>query len=101
LPRERLWIEFQRIQQAAGIHLSCRDDRDHTCTDACHLYAFHSLRRAYATLNVTRLDGPTLQRKMRHKSFTTTLGYINLANRMQESAADVFIPDVGAKKVVS
>jgi len=27
-----LWCEFARIQQEAGIHPSCRDDREHECT---------------------------------------------------------------------
>ncbi|HEY1598812.1 MAG TPA: hypothetical protein VGG64_04375 [Pirellulales bacterium] len=57
-------------------------------------------RRAHATLNVTRLDAPTLQRKMRHKALSTTLGYISLANQMQESAADVFVPEVLHSKKV-
>jgi integrase len=92
--RERLWLEFRRIQAAAGIKLHCPDSDKHKCTRTCHMYAFHSLRRAYATLNVARLDAPTLQRKMRHKAFSTTLGYIGLANRMQDAAADVFVPEV-------
>lgn len=97
--RKKLWEEFRRIQTAAGIELPCPDEDKHKCTTACHRYGFHALRRAYATLNVNRLDAPTLQRKMSHKAFATTLGYINLANRMQESAAEVFVPDVLKAKV--
>jgi hypothetical protein len=51
-------------------------------------------------LNVTRLNAPTLQRKMRHTAFSTALGYISLANQMQESAADVFVPEVLHSKKV-
>lgn len=68
-----LYSEFRRIQKAAGIHLTCRDADRHECTEACHYYGFHALRRGYATLNADRLPAPVLQKKMRHKSFTTTL----------------------------
>jgi integrase len=88
-----LWVEFARIQKAAGINLPCRDPRPHECSDACHLYGFHSLRRGYATLNVERLPAPVLQRKMRHKSFTTTLKYIALAEKLQKTAEQVYVPE--------
>ena len=86
-----LWVEFARIQQAAGINLPCRDARGHECTDACHAYGFHALRRAYATLNADTMSA-VLQKKMRHRSFTTTQRYIALADKMKGAAEKVFVP---------
>ena len=88
-----LWEEFQQIQKAAGVNLPCPQASEHTCTDACHYYGFHSIRRGYATLNADSLPAPVLQRKMRHKSFTTTLRYISLANKMKQGSERVFVPE--------
>lgn len=90
-----LWTEFNRIQERAGIHLECMKPDKHDCTPSCHLYGFHSLRRAYATINASRLPAPVLQKKMRHKSFTTTLGYIAMADSMKAGAEAVFVPKLG------
>ena len=53
-----LWTEFQRIQQAAGIHLACPDAAKHKCTPACHRYGFHALRRGYAHPERRQYAGP-------------------------------------------
>ena len=53
--RGTLTTQFARIQEAAGIYLVCRNPNEHECTDACHRYGFHSLRRGYATMNAERL----------------------------------------------
>jgi integrase len=88
-----LWVEFTRIQQAAGIHLPCREQ--HTHTPSCHVYGFHDFRRAYATANARRLKPEVLQRLMRHKSYQTTQKfYINPTNQMQDAVADMPIPNV-------
>ncbi len=94
LSERRLWLAFHKIQEAAGVHLICPYADRHECTSCCHLYGFHALRRGYATFNVARMSGPLLQKKMRHKSFSTTLRYIQLADKMSEAAEAVFIPEV-------
>lgn len=92
--KRTLWVEFQRIQKAAGIALPCPDAGRHECTEACKYYGFHALRRGYATFNADQMPAAVLQRKMRHKSFTTTLGYIGLADKMKRAAEKVHVPDV-------
>lgn len=88
-----LWPEFHRIQKAAGIKLTCPDAERHECTDACQYYGFHALRRGYATLNADAMPAAVLQKKMRHKSFATTLRYIGLSDKMKRAADAVFVPD--------
>ena len=88
-----LWNEFRRIQEAAGIRLPCPHAAEHECTPTCHVYGFHALRRGYATLNADSMPAPVLQRKMRHRSFTTTLRYIGLADKMKQGTERVYVPD--------
>lgn len=91
-PRHRrtLWLEFQRIQKAAGIHLAC--DKAHRHTDSCHLYGFHGCRFAFATNNCENMPAVTLQRMMRHKSFSTTQRYINMIGATKDAAANLYVP---------
>lgn len=79
-------VEFTRIQHAAKnetaeriIDLPCREKHEHA--DACHVYGFHDLRRAFATQNALRLTENALQALMRHKSDLTTKRYINMARQ--------------------
>jgi integrase len=85
-----LWEEFGRIQKEAGIRLNCAEQHDHT--EACHVYGFHDLRRAFATVNAPRLKPEALQKLMRHKSYSTTLRYINTASQLQTAIATMPVP---------
>src|SRR5262249_2598067 len=78
-----LYVDFARIQRAAGIHLPCRKEHEHRLS--CHLYGFDDLRRAFATMNASRLSTNALQALMRHKSYATTLRYIELTRQMDEA----------------
>lgn len=80
-----------RIQQAAGIHLPCREEHEHT--DRCHVYGFHSFRYAHATYNGGRVPDRDLQEQMGHASFNTTLRYIKYASTHQERSYDAYVPD--------
>ena len=90
--RRTLHSELHRIQRAAGIHLHCRGVHEHT--PACHLYGFHDLRRAFATMNAGKLSPDALQALMRHKSDQTTQVYINMARQMDAAVASLHVPDV-------
>ena len=93
-----LYVEFARIQQAAKtekgeriIDLPCREKHEHT--DACHLYGFHDLRRAFATQNALRLTENALQALMRHKSYLTTKRYINMARQLDGAVEQLHVPE--------
>src|SRR5262249_19836903 len=87
-----LYQSFANIQRAAGIHLACRESHDHT--PFCHVYGFHDLRRAFATMNAKRLTLDALQALMRHKSYQTTQRYINMTRQLDEAVADLHVPEV-------
>ena len=87
-----LWAEWGRNQKAAGIHLPCQGDHEHT--DACHVYGFHDFRRAFATHNAPNLTPEALQKLMQHRSFKTTVGYINLTNQVNLAADRYVVPEV-------
>jgi integrase len=63
-------------------------------TDACHLYGFHDIRRAFATENAEKLSAGELQALMRRKSYTTTQGHINTAKRLNRTAEKLHVPAV-------
>jgi len=93
-----LYAEFGRIQKAAKdkdgeriIDLPCHEDHEHT--DACHLYGFHDLRRAFATQNALRLSENALQALMRHKSYLTTKKYINMARQLDGAVEQLHVPE--------
>ena len=86
-----LWQEFGRIQRAVGIHLTCLEDHEHT--PPCHVYGFHDCRRGFATVSAEGIDPKWLQRMMRHKSYKTTLGYINRAQGIATAVQAIKVPD--------
>lgn len=90
--RRTLHATLMRLQKAAGIHLPCSEDHEHT--DYCHVYGFHDLRRAFATMNADKLTADALQALMRHKSYQTTQVYINMARQMDAAVASLHVPEV-------
>ena len=45
-------------------------------------------------MNADKLTGDALQKLMRHKSYTTTQKYINLARQMDTAVASLHVPEV-------
>src|SRR5262249_13766701 len=90
--RRTLQTEFAKLQEAAGIHLPCSESHKHS--RFCHVYGFHDLRRAFATMNADKLTPDALQALMRHKSYQTTQVYINMARQMDQAVASLHVPDV-------
>ncbi len=78
-PERALWSEFHAIQAEAKIS---------------PVYGFHDLRRAFATVNAENMTGDALQRLMRHKSYTTTQRYINMAGQVKRAVEALHVPDV-------
>ncbi|HMF15752.1 MAG TPA: site-specific integrase [Gemmataceae bacterium] len=95
--RRTLHARFMRLQEIAGIHLPCQDAHKHT--RYCHVYGFHDLRRAFATMNADKLTPDALQTLMRHKSYQTTQVYINMARQMDAAVAVLHVPDVLKERI--
>ncbi len=108
--RRTLWADFCRLQVEAGIEATCgkkesayprkgREPKDgespkgHRHGTGCGLYGFHDLRRAFATCNAERLSADELQAMMRHKSYQTTQGYINMARQLNRTAEALYVPE--------
>ena len=49
-------------------------------------------------MNADRLTGDALQAMMRHKSYSTTQRYINIARQLDQSAKALYVPDAGAQE---
>jgi len=82
-----LYVEFARLQKAAGVKPSNREGR----------YGFHDLRRAFATMNVDRLTAEQLRDLMQHKSATTTERYIKMARNLAPALQNLHVPDLTPK----
>ena len=92
-----LYDDFNRIQQAAGIELTCVGNHSGDCTDACKFYSFHDLRRGFATVTGGNLDSRRLQKMMRHKDFKTTQRYIDMRHQMDGVTDLLVIPALNRK----
>jgi integrase len=99
--RRTLQSEFAKIQETAGIHLPCKVRQQHEHTRFCHVYGFHDLRRAFATMNADKLTADALQALMRHQSYQTTQVYINMARQMDAAVASLHVPDVFQAKAAN
>lgn len=49
-------------------------------------------------MNAGNMSGDALQKLMRHKSYSTTQRYINLAGQVNAAVATLFVPDVLNRK---
>lgn len=91
-----LYAQFHKIQEHAGIRLVCRERHEHT--PSCFLYGFHDLRRAFASVNASRMTADALQKLMRHKSYQTTQVYIDVARQIDDAVANLYVPEFLRKK---
>ena len=48
---------------------------------------------AFGTVNAKTMKPEVLQKMMRHKTYKTTLGYINLATQIEDVAKNLVVPD--------
>lgn len=85
-----VWQEFAKIQETAGIRVPCTLSHEHT--PHCFRYGFHDFRRSYGTRNARILPAVDLQKLMRHRSFATTLRYINAAHGLETSVQKIDVP---------
>jgi integrase len=99
--RKQLLDRFHAIQAAAGLSVACKDQRPHTCTDACCRYGFHDIRRSFASMNAANMTREALQALMRHRSSLTTERYINFARQMNPAIANLHVPEVLKLNAVS
>lgn len=90
--KRKLYRAYGHLQETAGIHLPCNEEHEHT--KSCYTYGFHDLRRGFATINARTISADELQKLMKHRSYTTTKRYINMANRVQNEPSKVYIPDI-------
>jgi integrase len=95
--RSALYTQFERLQVAAGIHLPCTGEHEHT--GRCHVYGFHDFRRAHATYNYGRVTDRELQTQMGHSTFATTQRYIKFAEQQAKKAYNAHVPASLAKVI--
>lgn len=71
---------------------------EHNHTPSRFLYGFHDFRRAFATVMAPHMKGDVLQKLMRHKSYTTTQGYITLSSQLEDAVANMPVPKILQKQ---
>lgn len=96
LHEKTLYEEFHRLQALAGVSRRCLladRDQEHTCTPSCTFFGFHSLRKAFCSINAQNgMPLETLCALARHSSVTVTQKYYldqqALINRAKGTLAD-------------
>ncbi|MEW4564689.1 tyrosine-type recombinase/integrase [Bremerella sp. JC770] len=96
LHEKTLYEEFHRLQALAGVSRRCLladRDQEHTCTPSCTYFGFHSLRKAFCSINAQNgMPLETLCALARHSSVTVTQKYYldqqALINRAKGTLAD-------------
>jgi integrase len=96
LIQEAAKVQNEKGEEVVGIRLPC--PRQHEHTRYCHVYGFHDLRRAFATMNADKLTPDALQALMRHRSYSTTQRYIAIARQMDAAVASLHVPEVLKKE---
>lgn len=82
--RRALFVEMRALNKTAGIEL----------TGERKYYAFHDLRRAFATMNADKLTPDVLQTLMQHKDYQTTQRYISMARQLNPAVANLYVPSL-------
>ncbi|WDI42110.1 tyrosine-type recombinase/integrase [Bremerella sp. P1] len=91
LHEKSLYEEFHRLQALAGVHLRCllaSRDADHVCTPSCSFFGFHSLRKAFCSINAQNgMPLEVLCALARHSSVSVTQKYYLDAEALRLNAA--------------
>ena len=90
--RRTLFEQFQRLQKAADIKLTCPKAGTHECTDACEFYGWHGFRYAHATYNYGRVSDRELMAQMGHSSRRMLDHYARIAKLNQAKLYNGYVP---------
>ncbi|PQO37573.1 hypothetical protein DTL21_06410 [Bremerella cremea] len=91
LHEKALYEEWHAIQSLAGVNRRCLladRDPDHTCTESCQYFGFHSLRKAFCSINAQ--NGMALEvlcALARHSSVAVTQRFYLDAEALRMKAA--------------
>jgi hypothetical protein len=70
--------------------LECYQKHEHTA--ACHLYGFHDIPLAFATVNAETMSADARKTLMHHKSYATTQRCVNVARQVNRAAERLYVP---------